>query len=123
MKNYEKYADEIRKYKGDNFCKDFVVPYVLKLEKCGDITCNRCRMLQMLWMLEECKEPETDWSKVKVDTLILVRDSEDRGWIKRHFAEYKDGFVYAWRDGHTSWTTYGMPTAWKYAKLAESEEE
>ena len=72
---------------------------------------------------EECKEPETDWSKVKVDTLILVRDSEDRGWIKRHFAEYKDGFVYAWRDGHTSWTTYGMPTAWKYAKLAESEEE
>ena len=45
MKNYEKYADEIRKYKGDNFCKDFVVPYVLKLEKCGDITCNRCRML------------------------------------------------------------------------------
>ena len=83
MKNYEKYADEIRKYKGDNFCKDFVVPYVLKLEKCGDITCNRCRMLQMLWMLEECKEPGTDWSKVEVDAPILVRDSEDRGWIKR----------------------------------------
>lgn len=30
MKNYEKYADEIREYKGFNFCKDFVKPYILE---------------------------------------------------------------------------------------------
>ena len=28
MKNYEKYADEIREYKGTHFCKDFVEPYI-----------------------------------------------------------------------------------------------
>ena len=27
MKNYEKYADEIKNYKGDSFCIDFVEPH------------------------------------------------------------------------------------------------
>lgn len=26
MKNYEKYAEEIREYKGNNFCADFTAP-------------------------------------------------------------------------------------------------
>ena len=67
------------------------------------------------------KYAETDWSKVEVDTPILVRDTEDDDWHKAHFAKYKDREVRAWIGG-TSWTskeTY----AWKYAKLAESEEE
>ena len=127
MKNYEKYADEIKEYNGLNFCKDFVVPYILKSGNCGDIGCNRCRMLQMLWLLEdyeEPKEPEVDWSKVAVDTPILVRYSEDgdEEWIKRHFAKYENGKVYAWFDGCTSWSTEGHMVIWNYAKLAESEE-
>ena len=28
MKNYEKYADEIRGYNDIEFCKDFVKPYI-----------------------------------------------------------------------------------------------
>lgn len=120
MKNYEKYADEIREYKGDSFCADFVKPNILKSEYC-DLDCSRCRMLQVIWLLEEYKEPEVDWSKVEVDTPILVKQGENGTWIERHFAKYKNGIIYTWKDGHTSWTEDSM-TGWKYAKLAENGE-
>ena len=125
MKNYEKYADEIREYKGVNFCKDFVKPNILKSEVCGGLACGACYMLQTIWLLEEYEEPEepeVDWSKVEVDTPILVKYSEKEEWTIRHFARFEDGIVYVWNDGRTSWTTDCM-TMWKYAKLAESEEE
>ena len=64
------------------------------------------------------EEHETDWSKVAVDTPILVRGCDNDVWRKRHFAKYKDGKVYAWNLSRTSWTGTDM-TAWKYAKLAE----
>ena len=123
MKNYEKYTDAIREYKGDSFCADFVKPNILKSEYCA-IDCTRCRMLQALWLLEDYKEPEVDWSKVEVDTPILVRDREDATipWVRRYFAEYIDGVVYAWNGGCTSWSEE-YTTGWKYAKLAETEEE
>ena len=122
MKNYEKYADEIRGYEGDSFCADFVKSNILKSDDCNNVGCARCRMLQMLWLSEEYEEPETDWSKVEVDTPILVKNSEDEEWRKRHFAKYKNGNVYAWSDGLTSWTAYDM-MVWKCAKLAEDGEE
>ena len=130
MKNYEKYADEIRGYKRyNNFCGDFIVPYILKSgSSCGHVTCDICRMLQMLWLLEEYeepKEPETDWSKVEVDTPILVRTDEATQWVRRYFAKYEDGIVYVWNLGRTSWSATNDKdvSAWPYAKLAESEEE
>ena len=124
MKNYEKYADEIKGYNGTHFCKDFIKQYILKSDDCINVGCARCKMLQMLWLLDEYEEPETDWSKVEVDTPILVKDHEDAttSWIRRYFAEYKDGVVYAWNGGCTSWSEKCM-TGWEYAKLAESEEE
>ena len=121
MKNYEKYADEIREYKGQNFCKDFVKPNILKSDSCDGLPCGACYMLQTIWLLEEYEEPEVDWSKVEVDTPILVKTCEDGEWLKKYFAKYEDGRVYAWTSGCTSWTT-GHMTAWNFAKLAESEE-
>ena len=128
MKNYEKYADEIREYKGVNFCKDFVKPNILKSEVCGGLACGACYMLQTIWLLEEYEEPEepeTDWSKVEVDTPILVRTVEGADWVKRNFAKYEGGMVYVWNNGKTSWTALDNEcvTPWNYAKLAESEEE
>ena len=120
MKNYEKYADEIKEYKGTRFCKDFIKQYILKSDDCSNVGCARCKILQMVWLLEDYEEPEVDWNKVEVDTPILVRDSEGSEWVKRYFAEYEDERVYAWTSGCTSWTT-GHMTAWKYAKLVESE--
>lgn len=128
MKNYEKYAEKIREYKGQNFCKDFVKPNILKSEVCGGLACVACYMLQTIWLLEEYEEPEepeepeVDWSKVEVDTPILVRQGKNAEWLERHFAKYEGGYVYVWNDGKTSWTISNM-TAWKHAKLAESEEE
>ena len=122
MKNYEKYAEEIREYKGINICSEFIKPHILEADNCNGIDCQRCAMLQMLWMLEEYEEPETDWSKVAVDTPILVRDYEGQEWARRYFAKYENETIYSWDGGSTSWTSRGNVTEWKYAKLAESEE-
>ena len=127
MKNYEKYADEIKEYNGDSICTDFIEPYILKSinAKCINTSCPKCHMLQMLWLLEDYKEPEVDWSKVEVDTPILVSQTEDEDeeWERRHFAKYENGKVYVWSDGCTSWSSEGHMVIWNFAKLAESEEE
>lgn len=62
-----------------------------------------------------------DWSKVAVDTPILVKDHDGEAWEKRYFAFFEDGNVYTWMSGTTSWTAdiAGGATDWKYAKLAE----
>ena len=125
MKNYEKYADEIKTYtNGNSYCEEIIIPNVLKPlgKSCIGTSCSVCYALTTLWLLEEYEEPEVDWSKIKIDTPILVRDFEDAKWAKRHFAKYEDGKVYAWSNGVTSWTTEGHGVMWNYAKLAESEE-
>ena len=66
-----------------------------------------------------------DWSKVQVDTKILV--SEDgKDWYRRYFAKYENGFIYAFPDGLSSFTAsykpecgYRRVCAWKYGKLYE----
>lgn len=122
MKNYEKYEDEVRKFKDGNFCEEFIIPHILKSDSCAYLSCSDCGRRQMLWFVEEYEEPEVDWSQVEVDTPILVKYSESAKWKKRHFAKYENGLVYAWNNGETSWTTVAM-TDWNYAKLAEDEKE
>ena len=124
MKNYEKYADKIRELKSDigiEWCELFAKPKVLKPlgRKCEDVSCGLCNTLVTIWLLEEC---EVDWSKVEVDTPILVKEYEHGKWLKRYFAKYENGTVYAWNGGCTSFNESAW-TGWKYAKLAESEEE
>ena len=128
MKNYEKYADEIKNYNGDRFCNDFVKNRIIKDNDCEEKDCNKCLLLQFLWLMEEYKEAEeqeVDWSKVKVDTPILVKDYKSEQWERRYFAKYENGIVYAWSNGCTSWTTYERNdiTRWNIAKLAEEGNE
>ena len=125
MKNREKYAEEMMNYKGDDFCDDFIEPKILKTFGLNcKIDCDLCRIFQMIWLDEEYTEPEIDWSKVAVDTPILVRCSENEKWKKQHFARYENGHIYAWSGSCTSWTAYnnGYVSDWPYAKLAEQEE-
>ena len=129
MKNYEKYVDKIKKYSdAQMLCDEIKIPFILEPtgKSCArDIDCDTCQMLTMLWLLEEYeepKEPKVDWSKVEVDTPILVRDNEDSEWQRFYFAKYENGLVYTWVAGTTSWTAKGNMYKWKYAKLAESEE-
>lgn len=61
-----------------------------------------------------------DWSKVAVDTPILVRDSNESKWTKRYFALFEEGLIYAFESGATSWSVENnrRVVPWKYAKLA-----
>ena len=75
-------------------------------------------------------EEVVDWSKVPVDTKILVSNcingaGEVIEWRKRYFAKYENGIVYAWNDGKTSFTAEldGSCMNWEYAKLYKEGEE
>ena len=64
-----------------------------------------------------------DWSEIPVDTKVLVSD-DGKEWSRRHFAEYKDGKVYCFNNGATSFTAQGSEflsgkVSWEYAKLYE----
>ena len=76
------------------------------------------------WANSEYVESPVDWSKVAVDTPILVKDVKSGEWNRGYFAMYENGTVFTWYHGATSWSAEGDSdiTSWKYAKLAESEE-
>ena len=62
-----------------------------------------------------------DWSKVKVDTPVLV-SGDGKTWYKRYFASFDKGNILAWEYGATSWSTDDPNNEvfrWNYAKLAE----
>lgn len=62
---------------------------------------------------------DVDWSKVKVDTPILVSDN-NIGWTRGYFAKYEGGRIYTFYDGSTSWSASNKePCGWRYAKLAD----
>lgn len=62
-----------------------------------------------------------DWSKVAIDTPILVRNSNQKPWIKRYFASFENDKVRTWDCGSTSWSNGDIheTSEWMYAKLAE----
>lgn len=62
-----------------------------------------------------------DWSKVPVDTPILV-SFDGCNWFKKYFAKVQNNTVYAFDGGATSWSVANKKycvISWKYAKLAE----
>ncbi len=103
--------------------------------KCDTFDCHKCEFDRYFgpckmhiehWCESEYEEPSIDWSKVPVDTPILVSDSECGYWAHRYFAKYENGQVYAWCDGCTSWSrVYGDEdySPWKYAKMAEESDK
>lgn len=77
MKNREKRREEIiQACKKRTLCKDILKKFVLPSfgqtcsedSPCNDTECDSCQFLAVLWLDEEYKEPEVDWSKVAVDT-------------------------------------------------------
>lgn len=128
MTNLEKYKNEIINYKNSEgqFCIDFVEPKILNPSGrlCSDTGCAHCYLLTTIWLKEEYKEPDVDWSKVPVDTKVYVRDDSCTEWYKRYFAKYENGLVYTWMYGQTSWISKEHETeCWKYVKLAEDKNE
>ena len=83
-----------------------VVPYN------ADLTC--CGYTSALDLVER-----NSWEDVAVDTKVFVRVSENTDWVPRYFSHLKDGRVYTFSGGATSWTNKGNTVGWKQAKLAE----
>ena len=69
------------------------------------------------------KRKEVDWSKIPVDTKVLVKNSQDQEWERRYFAKYEDGKVYAFMNGVTSWSMSAWDdiAPWEEAKLVEDK--
>lgn len=104
MLNREKYAKEILNIA----CEGHSIAMIDgKLRQCSGASCSKCDFNSNIncrknineWANSEYVEPQVDWSKVPVDTPILVRDSELFAWSKEHFAKYEDETVYTWDYG------------------------
>lgn len=135
MTNGEFYKDELKVIK-KGVTEDLLIdkiavnkqgqPKCCIKQSCDDCIFNgHCTLVaKRQWLEKEYVEPEqqVDWSKVKVDTPIYVRDNENSPWLPRHFARYENGKVYVWYGGSTSFTE-NEDFSCNYAKLAESEEQ
>lgn len=133
MTNREKFAEQILNIA----CMGFSIAVIEKTMMpvaCTVIPCYECKFngttpcerLRKQWCDSEYVEPPIDWSKVPVDTPILVRNSENEPWRHRYFAKYENNRVYAWCGGATSWSAennYASTTDWGYGKLAEESEQ
>ena len=136
MKNKEKYAKELMEIAASGKMVAVVngKPVVCSApENCKGCLCNNEAIMVCVrkrireWAESEYEEPPVDWSKVPVDTKILVSNDSVR-WYKRYFCKFENGEVYAFDNGSTSWScrdTDGIRedqyTEWEYAKLAEEQ--
>lgn len=127
MTNYEKYKIQIEKF--TRLSVDFALDkHTKEIVKCAKFNCKNCVFgnvnascseNKINWADEEYIELEIDWTKVPIDTKILVRDNLVGKWKPRHFAKYENKEVYAFCDGSTSWSGDGSTMSWEYAKLAK----
>lgn len=84
--------------------------------------CTEKEDVALNWLNAEYQEPSVDWSKVPIDTPVLVSDTE-KNWCKRYFAGTdEDGVLLAFALGGTSWSSGGETESWAYMKLAEDNE-
>lgn len=122
MKNKDLYKREIVEIA---ISGDKVAVVDNKPVKCSAIKCKECDLFVprmgcngscSKWMNTET----TNWSKVPVNTKILVRDYNKEPWKRRYFARFEDGKVYAWNNGATSYSEKRM-TVWAQAKLFEED--
>lgn len=131
MKNREKFAEQIidialqRNKIAINLTSR--EPGACEETECFDcLFCERnkdCGVSLKEWAEKEYEKPPIDWSKVPVDTPILVKNSEYMKWSHRHFAKFENGKVYTWFKGSTSWSSNDkITTYWEFAKLAEGTE-
>ena len=124
MKNFEKYIDELIKENGE-IC-GFVNKYLLKDKSdcfLTDWSCQECRVKLFRWLNEEYK-PQIDWSKVPVDTPVIV--SNGGSFFKnRHFAGFNainDRCFATFAEGKTSFTANGALEHWLKCELARPED-
>ena len=128
MTNYEKYKDELIKKAiiKTSIAMDI---HTGKVVDCGNMDCRDCGFSTGKgcciedWLDSEYVEPEkeeVDWSKVPIDTKVIVSD-DNENWYRRHFAYYRGERIWVFISGLTSWTINDLSevSGWKYGKLLE----
>lgn len=132
MTNYEKYKDELIK-KAIIKTPIAMDIHTDKIVDCQDITCedckfdisnNECGMKEWLDSeYVESKKEEVDWSKIPIDTKVLV-SSDGVTWYKRYFAGVlcKTGCPQVFANGADNWSN-SLTESWKYIKLYEEDKE
>lgn len=91
------------------------------LSESNNKTDYECNILEILYPEKAIEivmdyEPKVDWTKVPVDTKVLVKECKNDNWEKRHFAKYDNGKIYAYDNGKSSFTTDTI-VSWTYGKL------
>lgn len=137
MTNYEKYKEiiDLTFEHRENIAlnkdtKEVVSCWKLTCDNCLFSGCRNapypCDLNRIRWLVSEYKEPEIDWSKVPIDTPVLVSDKGVKHWFNSYFAGVDEiGRPLVHPDGRTSWSdqNYHKPLEqWNYIKLAEVEE-
>ena len=111
MKNKEKFAKEIIEIAATGtsiaMCNGV-------LRECRGLYCSQCDFCSdrecdekiKEWAESEYIEYETDWSKVPVDTPVLIKGAMDN---RKYFSRLlPDERLAVFRDGRTSWSSYGI---------------
>lgn len=126
MTNREKFKDE-----PDEMLSAFLAVVEGKPVHCEDMDCQECdfrgkcpvrEKCVIDWLNAEYQEPPVDWSKVPIDTPVLVSDT-GKAWTRRHFAgiDESDNLL-AYAFGKTLWSSGNTTEVWRYMKLAEGNE-
>lgn len=129
MTNYESVEpDKVKDIFAESFAVNKETGEVLKCFKLPCRLClfrgNGCGDARRKWLDQPASDPEKDidWSKVPVDTPVLVSDTEGYSY-KRYFSGIKNGLFSAYADGRTSWSsTTGNICYWHHCKLYRSED-
>jgi hypothetical protein len=138
MTNYEKYKTEIDIILDKN---TFVAVdrNTNKLATCRNLSCEDCLFFRkhndgtncdvnaFKWLVAEYKEPEIDWSKVPIDTPVLI-SGDGKEWYRRYFSGVdENGSPTVFCCGTTRWSSKNYDeneNTWNvnHIKLAEVEE-
>ena len=102
MRNFEKYEFLISEIKG-NFGIDQETKRPISCyhncKYCLFKYSDKCQRDLIDWLYKETTE-RIDWRYIPVNTPIIVNKQ-----LKRYFAKFKDGIVFYYKDGCTSWSS------------------
>lgn len=127
MLNKDYYKDAIFElaFRGKNIAVVNGEPVSCTRTSCGDCelcgTLQGCRVARFAWANSEHID-KVDWTKVKKDTPILVRNNINDYWHRRYFANFDGDKVFAYSDGGTSWSA-SKTDWWLYARLSPITDE
>ena len=133
MTNYENQKERIDAILNSN--NDIAIDIdTNEITTCRGLACSRCLFFgeynentsccrnTIKWLVSEYKEPEVDWSKVAIDTPVLVSNDGEE-WERRYFSRVNCyGTVFVFIRGATSWSSDGHEAWHQYVKLAEGRE-